>query len=1093
MAPIKAFVDPDSVLARTAQAMLTAHAGAPGTLCPVCGERLPCAAGTSAAEVVAAAGLAENSGLVAAARRGPEPGPTAVPPLRPSEASPVSFAPSGVLEPPSVPAPPPFFEPLPTSSSFPSPAASESSPAFEAPVPSEYRPRRARDLDEPSAGPAYRSSLHVGPVDVSFSPAGDEPPSDAAAVHLLSPAEIAPSPASEPSDLTHDSPWPTQETAPSPHEPAGIELAGRPSGRPKPEADPSAWQAGESAQHVADVTEPSGPGRREFGAPTSQEPSGSAGFGPGDSALQGPSFEPGDSALLRLGSEPGDSALQESSFESGGSVLHEPSGLGRFPTTEAHPYEPGRPDEQEPSGLGRFQPVAPQHDLGAPADEPSGISGRPDAGFVMRHTTPAGPPARGAENLAHSEPSSPGLSTGLELPGADEVRRVVDAAEAPRASDPSDAWRDTASQNADRAPVAGSPWDDLPGQTYSSPQPDQTQLVPQSGETPSGLQSGETPSGLQSGGTPSGLQSGGTLSGPQPGEMTFGVHAGAMQSDLQPGETPSGLQPGGTLSGLQSGGRLSGLQTGDMRAGLQAGETESGLQASGTPSGVQAGGTPSGVQAGGTPSGLQAAEMQSGLQAAEMQSGLQAAEMQSGLQAGETISGLQSGETQFGAPGDQLGAGEGPGGGLPGPGAGLDAAAPGAMAAVDGRPGSQTAMPSLPPNWRQNRPLDAPKFTPSARPAQRVNGVDGHIAPSPVAGAVNGNAPAAGPMLQGPAAGLQGPAAVSPTHPAAGQPHPAAGQPHPAAGQTHPAAGQAPPAGQPQPPAGQSHAPGGLVPPVAGSAAVPNPAAPGPVNGHPGMPPAPGQSGPDSPNGSGLQVPQAPSSGDPSGLPSGTNPSGLQPAAPSGHNPSGPHANPGPPSGNSPSGLQAAAPSGNNPSGLQAPSGNNPSGLRAPSGDEPSGLPMSRPGPAGLQTPAAQPTPEASGLGGRLAPTPTPTQAATPASGDEPSGLGGALGYGSQAAREASEQGARPLGNSSPHFGGAPAGPEQNAAPRAVSHPEHQLNRPPAAGGDTTANGPTGLGPRPARPKLEAPNMGQLNKPLADREQLGAPPHPSER
>src|SRR5688500_18123115 len=72
---MKTFVDPDSVLARTAREMLSAHAGGRGpsdarTECPVCGERLPCAAGRSAQEVLVAAGLAESSGLVSAARKG---------------------------------------------------------------------------------------------------------------------------------------------------------------------------------------------------------------------------------------------------------------------------------------------------------------------------------------------------------------------------------------------------------------------------------------------------------------------------------------------------------------------------------------------------------------------------------------------------------------------------------------------------------------------------------------------------------------------------------------------------------------------------------------------------------------------------------------------------------------------------------------------------------------------------------------------------------------------------------------------------------------------------------------------------------------
>ena len=72
------YVKPDSVLARTAREMVEAHFGGSGprdgvTVCPTCGDPLPCAAGRAAAEVLAAAGLAQTaraSGLVQAARQG---------------------------------------------------------------------------------------------------------------------------------------------------------------------------------------------------------------------------------------------------------------------------------------------------------------------------------------------------------------------------------------------------------------------------------------------------------------------------------------------------------------------------------------------------------------------------------------------------------------------------------------------------------------------------------------------------------------------------------------------------------------------------------------------------------------------------------------------------------------------------------------------------------------------------------------------------------------------------------------------------------------------------------------------------------------
>jgi hypothetical protein len=78
MTSTRTFVDPESVLARTARETAEAHTGETA-ICPACGEPLPCASGRAAAEVLLAAGLAESSGLVAAARqgRGPDAGHTA--------------------------------------------------------------------------------------------------------------------------------------------------------------------------------------------------------------------------------------------------------------------------------------------------------------------------------------------------------------------------------------------------------------------------------------------------------------------------------------------------------------------------------------------------------------------------------------------------------------------------------------------------------------------------------------------------------------------------------------------------------------------------------------------------------------------------------------------------------------------------------------------------------------------------------------------------------------------------------------------------------------------------------------------------------
>ncbi|MEU8663867.1 hypothetical protein AB0C31_45320, partial [Actinoplanes philippinensis] len=84
------YVKPESVLARTATKMVEAHGGGLGphdgiTECPACGEPLPCRTAQAAAEVLAAAGLAEASGLVAATRPAWTPSTTGLmPPATPT-------------------------------------------------------------------------------------------------------------------------------------------------------------------------------------------------------------------------------------------------------------------------------------------------------------------------------------------------------------------------------------------------------------------------------------------------------------------------------------------------------------------------------------------------------------------------------------------------------------------------------------------------------------------------------------------------------------------------------------------------------------------------------------------------------------------------------------------------------------------------------------------------------------------------------------------------------------------------------------------------------------------------------------------------
>jgi len=228
----KNYVNPDSVLARTAWEMVQTHAGGLGphagmTVCPVCGEPLPCAAGRSAAEVVAAAGLAESSGLIDAAREGrggpnldpasplgppspaaglspaaeplPEPaylaGPQAVAPPSfdvPREPPRMTQQPGedrpGIIPPGPAPTSPaasgmPAFGPAPTS-----PAAS-GMPAF-GPVPS-----GSGALSSPPYGltpPGPDAFGPASPVKPSFAyPSSDQPPSVAPSFGDPSPGQLA--------------------------------------------------------------------------------------------------------------------------------------------------------------------------------------------------------------------------------------------------------------------------------------------------------------------------------------------------------------------------------------------------------------------------------------------------------------------------------------------------------------------------------------------------------------------------------------------------------------------------------------------------------------------------------------------------------------------------------------------------------------------------------------------------------------------------------------------------------------------------------------------------------------------------------------
>nr|WP_221379430.1 hypothetical protein [Actinoplanes polyasparticus] len=195
MASTRAFVDPDSILARTAREVLEAHAGGHGpgeglTVCPACGERLPCAAGQAAAEVVVAAGLAEQSGLVAASRRGlgePYGEAAPLPPLGPPTTfgSADDYGPSTAFGSADDYAPVTAFgsadvfeAPDASGSAFASAAGPRSPTAFGSPIVmtsddeparSEYVARRAApDDDSPSTGSGYREARHETPVGISF-------------------------------------------------------------------------------------------------------------------------------------------------------------------------------------------------------------------------------------------------------------------------------------------------------------------------------------------------------------------------------------------------------------------------------------------------------------------------------------------------------------------------------------------------------------------------------------------------------------------------------------------------------------------------------------------------------------------------------------------------------------------------------------------------------------------------------------------------------------------------------------------------------------------------------------------------------------
>ena len=369
MAPTRTFVDPDSLLARTAQEVLAAHAGGRGptdevTECPSCGNRLPCPAGQAAAEVVTAAGLAEESGLIAASRQGlgepaaDEPAGTEYRPRRAArddDASPSAGPDPGAKEGSF-----PSTATAPAEEDVPGRSAAGGAVADEAEVLAEALPpnwRQNRPLDAPEFIPARpvqpRVAGATGQNTAPRFPGRAVPPVDPASPPV-DPASHVPEPA-----VSHVGP--SAQTA-EPHAPLpGLPGERPPSGLSAHRGDePSGLRDRPAPQAGNEPADPPGPAP-SAPAPASREPSGlPARPAPENSAPSRPTGGPGlgNSSARFGGAGPEQNAAPRAAL-SPHPILAEAAGPGRV----NRPPSAGRPAPVAPGGTA---PRAPRPKLEAP-------------------------------------------------------------------------------------------------------------------------------------------------------------------------------------------------------------------------------------------------------------------------------------------------------------------------------------------------------------------------------------------------------------------------------------------------------------------------------------------------------------------------------------------------------------------------------------------------------------------------------------------------------------------------------------------------------------------------------------------------------
>jgi hypothetical protein len=347
------YVKPDSVLAHTAREMVEAHFGGSGprdgvTVCPTCGDPLPCAAGRAAAEVLAAAGLAQTSqasGLVQAARQG---------------------LPAGAGAPPS---------PLGQASYGPA------SPGLTAHQP--------RDLGQPPQGRPSHGQAHVGLGPVGQPPFGQQPFGTSA-----------------PDNLHHADPGRSGDAAadrsPDDRLPSVQPQGDRPRGAQPPPAPPVS--PGRRSRAVGDqAIDRPGPEQPSLGRPYETNPpaepaDGPAPFGRRDEAPQerpGPAAAPTFKGWAEINRE---TAAQGSA-----------AGSGHPMTPPARPQAPAARDGHGQSGPAADRPPVEPGQFGGPGafgrgDEsgqfaqahpaPQDYRAQPHLGGQPDHAGPAGPPDR---------------------------------------------------------------------------------------------------------------------------------------------------------------------------------------------------------------------------------------------------------------------------------------------------------------------------------------------------------------------------------------------------------------------------------------------------------------------------------------------------------------------------------------------------------------------------------------------------------------------------------------------------------------------------------------------------------------------------